>query len=78
MQISELVERTGFHDADLTVMQMRDNRVRLQFEDVCVDVESDDLYRVTLDLGGVRQVTRDGVAVNTLQTEGEGSSVIPI
>lgn len=76
MSIIELVERTGFHDAELTVMQMLGDRVYLQFEDVGIEIGSDDLYRANLNLGGVHKVTRDGVAVSTLYVEGEGSSVI--
>lgn len=76
MDINELAEHTRFHDADLTVMQMVGDHVHLQFEDVCIDIESDDLYSVTIDLTGVQQVTCNENIVQEIKIEGEGSSVL--
>lgn len=76
MNNEELVERSGFHDSELTAMQMQGDRVRLRFEDVSVDFERRERYRVTVELGGVRRVTRDGEAVDTLHLEDEASDVL--
>ena len=73
MDTSELLERTGFHDASISILSMSGNQVCLRFENVLLD---EDCYSVTLALGGVRSVTRNSEAVDALRPEGEGSSVI--
>lgn len=76
MDTEKTVERTGFHASELTAMQMRGDRVRLRFEGASVDFERRERYRVTVELGGVRRVARDGEAVDALHLEDEASDVL--
>lgn len=78
MDIEGVVEQTGFHDAELTAMRMRGDRVRLRFEDVRVDPERREhhLVAVEVEWGGVREVTRDSGAAGTLRLEDEAPDVM--
>ena len=75
MEIEKTVERSGLHDSEPAAMQTQGDRVRLRFEEVLVDFGRRERYRVTVESGGVRRVTRDGETVDTVHLEDEASDV---
>ena len=70
------IESTGFHEAEIKLMQMREGHITLQFQDIVVDIDSDDRYHVDLDFSGISNLACDDEPIDKMQMEGEGSSVI--
>ena len=69
----EQLVKTEFHDATMADLSMSGGELRLPFEDVWLD---DDCFNVTIRLGGVRDILRDGAPAAGVEAEGEWAGVI--
>lgn len=70
------LESSEFHDAELSAVKTDSAGVRMTFSNVLMSTTEELYYRVTIDFGGVRELTRDDAPVAAIKVEGEGSSVI--
>jgi hypothetical protein len=57
-------------------MQMKGDHVHFNFENIIIDVDSEDYYSAVLELDGVLDVTRDGQTINMLDHRGDNMNVI--
>ncbi len=70
--LTEQAERTRFHDAGLERCVSEGDSLRLEFENIIIDVDEEEYYRAAVILSGVREIRRFDVPVAQLTMEGEG------
>src|ERR1700728_2344714 len=68
-----MLVKTEFHDATIAGLSMNGGELLLPFEDVWL---GDECFDVTVRLGGVRDLARDGAPVAGVEAEGKWAGVI--
>ncbi len=70
--LTEQLERTAFHDASLERCLSERDSLRLEFQNIIIDVDKEEYYSATVTLNGVREIRRFEEPVAQLAMEGEG------
>lgn len=70
--MTEQVESTRFHDAGLEECAAKGNLLRFVFNNIIIKIRTEEYYRATVLLNGVREIRRFDEPVTQLLMEGDG------
>lgn len=74
--LTEQIERTVFHDAELGRCLTEGDSVKLYFRDIALEWGKEEYYSALVTLSGVREIRRFDEPVAQLTLEGDGSDVL--
>lgn len=76
ISLTEQIESTVFHDAELECCWIKGDQLQLQFKDIVLEWGKEEYYRALVTLSGVREIRRFDEPVAQLTLEGDGSDVL--
>ena len=76
MSLTDQIEETVFHDADLVRCSTEENTLTLQFRNIALEWGQEEYYSAVVVLSGVREIRRFDKPVAQLLSEGEGADVL--
>ena len=76
MSLTDQIEETVFHDADLARCLTEGDTLTLQFRNIALEWGQEEYYSAVIVLGGVREIRRFDKPVAQLLSEGEGADVL--
>ena len=76
MSLTDQIEETVFHDADLVRCSTAGDTLTLQFRNIALEWGQEEYYSAVVVLSGVREVRRFDKPVAQLLSEGEGADVL--
>lgn len=76
ISLTEQIERTVFHDAELERCSTEGDTLQLQFKNIALEWGKEQYYRALVTLSSVREIRRFDEPVAQLTLEGDGSDVL--
>lgn len=76
MSLTDQIEETVFHDADLVRCSTEGDTLTLQFRNIALEWGQEEYYSAVVVLSGVREIRRFDKPVAQLLSEGEGADVL--
>lgn len=76
MSLTDQIEETVFHDADLARCSTEGDTLTLQFRNIALEWGQEEYYSAVVVLSGVREIRRFDKPVAQLLSEGEGADVL--
>lgn len=76
VSLTEQLERTAFHDAELWKCKSHDDKLYLYVRNISLALEREQYYSALVTLRGVHQIRRNSAPISELTLEGEGSDVL--
>lgn len=76
MSLTDQIEETVFHDADLVRCSTEGDTLTLRFRNIALEWGQEEYYGAVVVLSGVREIRRFDKPVAQLLSEGEGADVL--
>ncbi len=76
MSLTDQIEETVFHDADLARCSTEGDTLTLQFRNIALEWGQEEYYTAVVALTGIREIRRFDEPVAQLFLEGEGADVL--
>lgn len=76
MSLTDKVEETVFHDADLVRCSTEEDTLTFQFRNIALEWGQEEYYSAVVVLRGVQEIRRFDKPVAQLLSEGEGADVL--
>lgn len=72
MSLTEQVESTELHDASFEQCVSEGDTLRLEFQNIIIEIGKEEYYRASVILNGVREIRRFNEPIAQLAMEGDG------